>query len=144
MKKTFIISLVISCMVIISAFKIEGETLEYLLAGSSFKQWKLTKETMNGTDITSSRYNNCDLDNLYRFSANRAFLETEGATKCISENPDTIRIGTWGFNEDKTVLKIYSNVDTLSFSINSLTNTQAVGTHTTTTHGVFQNTFIAQ
>lgn len=118
------------------------ESPESILAGGQAKSWRLTKETFNGNDITAMRYKDCDLDNAYTFYADTRFVEIEGVSKCSPNNSDTIRVGNWKLTNDKTMLVIQSNIDTLTFHIDTLTSANATGT-IQTTQGAFQSTFVA-
>jgi hypothetical protein len=135
----FIVS-VVSTSFIVSVSQ-KASTPESTLAGDNVKSWRLIKESFNGNDITALRYSGCNLDNEYKFYSDSRFVEIEGATKCSENAPDSIRVGNWRFTNDKKMLIIESDVDTLSFHIDTLTSTQAMGT-IYAIQGNFQSTFV--
>jgi hypothetical protein len=72
--------------------------------------WKITSVMMstNGAPAVESisMYPSCFVDNIFTFSANTAFTQTEGLTKCDPTDPDTISTGNWGFISNETFLNI--------------------------------------
>jgi hypothetical protein len=75
--------------------------------------WKLTSVMMSNNGSTPveaiSSYLPCQLDNIFKFSTNSAFTQTEGLTKCATTDPDTIYTGNWQFLTNETFLKITDN-----------------------------------
>lgn len=48
----------------------------------------------------------CDRDNIWQFKADGTFTVMEGASKCISSDPDTVTSGTWQLAENDTKIII--------------------------------------
>lgn len=79
-----------------------------LLTEKTWKQVKIERRTNPAdpwSDITSS-YHACDLDNITTFKQSGTYTETEGATKCVSVDPDEVLNGFWSFRNGGTVLRM--------------------------------------
>jgi len=77
-----------------------------LLAGSTSKQWKFDSLVTDGVKDTAA-YDQCDLDDIYIFTADSFFVITEGATKCTEGASDTISVDKYKFNDSQTTLWIF-------------------------------------
>lgn len=109
------------------------------------KNWKMTGQTVNPgfpigngaviTDFYEQFYEDCDKDNTMKFNENGSYSEDEGATKCNSEDPQTIP-GSWAFNTDETIISITEDSETISFTILELTNTTLKTKHTEKYEGI--------
>jgi hypothetical protein len=97
-----------------------------MLCGQHSKKWKLSKELINDIDVTHQRFRNCVLDDIYVFVNDKSFVRLENLNKCSSTSPDTIGVGRWSFNPPHETLVIYTNVDTITYTIESLTDTKAI------------------
>ncbi len=79
-----------------------------LLTRLPWKQIKMERKSGpldTWTDVTSS-YLACDLDNIITFFQDHTYTETEGATKCVSTDPDELLNGYWRFESGGTVLRM--------------------------------------
>lgn len=98
------------------------------------KAWKLTAQvvspplpTENGTLVTDlyAQYAACVKDDLATFRDNGTVLFDEGASKCVSTDPQTVT-GIWAFNTTETVLSITLDGETTSYDIVNLEDKKMV------------------
>jgi hypothetical protein len=94
---------------------------EYLTLSS----WKLTAVTgsTNGAapiDYFTTIALPCEKDNIYTFSTNSAYSETEGVTKCDPADPQTVDAGNWAFATNETYLNITITGTAASYKILTL------------------------
>ncbi len=70
------------------------------------KNWKMTDAKINGVSIfNSGLIDACEKDNLIKFNTNKIAVFDEGASKCVSTDPQT-RNGSWDFTTSETKLKV--------------------------------------
>lgn len=71
------------------------------------KNFKMTAATIDpaivGVTDWYAQMEDCQKDNLYRFDTPNVYKEDEGATKCATNDPQTLT-GTWTWNTDETIL----------------------------------------
>jgi len=94
---------------------------EYL----TLSNWKLTAVTgsTNGAapiDYFTTIALPCEKDNIYTFSTNSAYAETEGLTKCDPADPQTVDAGNWAFATNETYLNITITGTAASYKILTL------------------------
>ncbi|MEN9609976.1 MAG: hypothetical protein RLZZ628_790 [Bacteroidota bacterium] len=66
----------------------------------------------------------CVNDNMLTFSADKTYLEEEGATKCNASDAQTVETGKWSLNEGETVLtKVGTDKITRIFDLIELNGT---------------------
>lgn len=87
-------------------------TRDYILDNNC---WKIVKVETKGVgsqtyiDATNSFFDACSLDNCYDFKADGSYTVTEGATKCVSTDPETVETGTWTLSADEKILTYTSS-----------------------------------
>ncbi|RZK88719.1 MAG: hypothetical protein EOO62_37255 [Hymenobacter sp.] len=103
--------------------------------------------SLNGVPLPSSQVvSACQLDNTYKFNADKTLVVDEGATKCNTTDPQT-QTGTWAFtNNDQNKLTIAVpnsafngnfDIKALSSSTLQLTTTQSLNGLTYTIDATF-------
>lgn len=109
MKKLF---LVLSAVAALGACKKDSETTPTTSSRTDLltaKPWQATTVniTVSGIPIPSGQFiSACQLDNTYKFNADKTLVVDEGATKCNTTDPQTTS-GTWAFaNTDQTKVTI--------------------------------------
>ncbi|RZK14168.1 MAG: hypothetical protein EOO56_25510 [Hymenobacter sp.] len=113
------------------------------------KPWQATTVniSLSGIPIPSGQFiSACQLDNTYKFNADKTLVIDEGATKCNTTDPQTTS-GTWAFaNTDQTKLTIMVpgsvfngdfDIKALSASTLQLNATQAASGFTYTIDATF-------
>ncbi len=77
-------------------------------------------ETDNLASLTS-----CAKDDLYNFFANKALIQTEGASKCRPTDPDTVNRGSYAFtaNDTQLLLTLPTGSATDTFNIEEVSAT---------------------
>jgi hypothetical protein len=108
------------------------------------KNWIISAQTVSpgissgGTIITDiyGQFQACDKDDFIRFEKPNVFKDDEGATKCLTANPQTTT-GTWVFNADQTIITITGQGgNPVSANITELTDTSLKFTFTQTNAGI--------
>jgi hypothetical protein len=95
-----------------------------LLIGTSSKSWKSTKalaSLTNSPGVTSNLIDSqspCHVDDILILSSNGTFEITEGATKCNTNDPNSVLKGNWTLSSDNK----YLTVDKISFVGYSFSN----------------------
>jgi hypothetical protein len=105
-----------------------AQTNAKLLAGDAGKSktWKIVSiGYKQGTNSGSYTLDPCFVDNLWTFTNNAAqdYQANEGASKCSTNSPDLIELGTWAFTLDGILLDI--GVDEVN-TINGLFSPDAI------------------
>jgi hypothetical protein len=88
---------------------------EEMIAGKSSKSYKLTKEIINGQDVTNEQ-DPCELDDIIVFKTNHTWENHSGATKCDPNESDLLDSGIWELNKTKDSIII----DSVPCYINSI------------------------
>jgi hypothetical protein len=103
----------LSFMIILSCSEEQQpQPLEYykIITGKTKKTWKMStiQWTGEGKDDINYSLNSCLRDDLYVFYANteRLYEVTNGASKCASDEPDTIISDEWSFVNATATLTI--------------------------------------
>ena len=71
-------------------------------------EWKVTSQTLNGSDVFSSR-DACEKDDSYNFQADSICMRNENTILCNPSNPGPFE-SEWYFNDDYTDLS-FDKVD---------------------------------
>jgi hypothetical protein len=136
--KPIIKSLVVGlCLLVVLSCSedVEPNPLEYykIITGKTKKTWKMTtiQWTGEGKDDITYSLNNCLRDDLYVFYANseRLYEVTNGATKCSSDESDTLVSDQWSFvNATATLTIIFPLLSdgALPFYVKKLTSKEMV------------------
>ena len=128
MKKYLMLTMIATITIsILSSCKKDGDnttvkTKTQLLTEKTWKQVKIEQKVNpadSWTDVTGS-YSACDLDNIITFLLAGTFTETEGATKCVSTDPDLASSGNWSFQSSETILRLISSGMTNDATIETL------------------------
>jgi hypothetical protein len=88
--------------------------------------WKVIKyEEKAGSapyEETTSDYELCELDNIWKFTTDGNYEVTEGVSKCNISDPDVYQAGTWSLNSSNTVLTF----DGFPFTVETLNSTTLI------------------
>lgn len=90
------------------------------------RNWKVTALTGTFAPLPAidlyAQMDACEKDDILKISSNGTYTLDEGATKCVSTDPQIIESGSWSFSNNETKLIL----GTETFDIVSLTTTTMV------------------
>jgi Lipocalin-like domain len=100
------------------------------------KTWILTDLTFEEAGIKQSAFEffpDCYRDNLLTYAKAGTYQATEGATKCISDDPEVVEQGTWSLIENETKISQTSSSGSQTiYFIEELTSNSLKGSYTET------------
>jgi hypothetical protein len=97
-------------------------------------EWKITSQTLNGSDVFSSK-DACERDDSYIFQSDSVCMRNENTIKCNPSNPGPF-MSEWYFNEDYTDLTF----DNMDYILLELTETKLQVQEKSGTGAVFIST----
>jgi Lipocalin-like domain len=124
MKTTTITSLAfaaIACACLITASCKKAKTKTELLTDKGWRITSIVSKTDNNPTVDEfAGYGACEKDNILTYATNKVFTEDEGATKCVSTDPQTVSSGSWTFTNNDTELTVVEGTSSTTYKIITL------------------------
>ena len=129
--RTLSVTIAFLALLSLTACKKDGSSSNSTKKDLISRNWKITALTGTFPPLPTidlyAQMSACEKDNILKISSNGTYVFDEGATKCVSTDPQIIESGNWSFNSTETKVTIGSDTyDIISLSATTLVISQAV------------------